>query len=127
MTTTKFKDGYWVAMAPLERFLTVSAKDVGTWMSMSLRLALNYPCGIIVFDLEHRGQFFACSELLAILTGSSSHCWSFVEPELEIPDDRMKKLEESLNGVEVNALRQYFGILGWPEVNSTPDFQRQIC
>ena len=44
-----------------------------------------------------------------------------VEPELQISEERMKKVEESLDAVEINALRQYFGILGWPSVISRPD------
>ena len=54
MATRRLKDGCWVAMAPLRGFTTAPAKDVGTWMVLSLRLASSYPRGIVVFDLDGR-------------------------------------------------------------------------
>ena len=51
MATARLKDGYWVAMAPLDGFITAPAKDVGTWMVLSLKLTSRYPRGIAVFDL----------------------------------------------------------------------------
>lgn len=52
MATTRLKDGYWVAMASLDGFIAAPAKDVGTWMVLSLRLASRYPRGIAVFDVD---------------------------------------------------------------------------
>lgn len=52
MATSRLKDGYWLAMAPLDGFITAPAKDIGTWMVISLRLASKYPHGIAVFDLD---------------------------------------------------------------------------
>ena len=43
------------------------------------------------------------------------------EPEFEISEERLKQVEESLSNVEINALRQYCGMLGWPSVISRPD------
>ena len=37
-----------------------------------------------------------------------------VEPDIEISEERLKKSEEKLERDEINALRQYCGILGWP-------------
>ena len=39
-------------MASLDGFIAAPAKDVGTWMVLSLRLASRYPRGIAVFDVD---------------------------------------------------------------------------
>ena len=39
-----------------------------------------------------------------------------VEPDIEISDERLKKIDEALDKTEINALRQYCGILGWPSI-----------
>ena len=52
MAIARWKDGYWAAMAPLSGFITAPAKDVGTWMVLSLKLSSVYPRGIVVFDLD---------------------------------------------------------------------------
>ena len=51
-STARLKDGYWVTMARLDGFISAPAKDVGTWMVVSLKLASRYPRGVVVFDLD---------------------------------------------------------------------------
>ena len=43
------------------------------------------------------------------------------EPEVDWDSDTMKDADRLLDEIEINALRQYVGMLGWPAIISRPD------
>lgn len=70
--------------------------------------------------VEYTGAELAKSDGLISMSQKLYSAY-IAEPELKIPGERMKQPDEPLNELEINALRQYCGMLGWPSNISRPD------